>query len=61
MWLDDQHPMDVFIDDWLAAREMLGLVYDGDVTKEPEVPPRASKATKRLVQAVEEVAAKGDW
>jgi len=37
MWLDDQTPFEQFVDDWLATREMLGLSYDGDVTKEPEV------------------------
>ena len=33
MWLDDQNTFDALIDDWLAAREMLGLSYDGDITK----------------------------
>lgn len=33
MWLDDQEPFDALADDWLAARELLGLSYDGDVTK----------------------------
>ena len=31
--MDDQNTLDALIDDWLAAREMLGLSYDGDITK----------------------------
>ena len=61
MWLDDQSPIDQLNDDWLAAREILGLSYTGDITHEPDVPPPTSKATKRLMAAIKEAAAKGEW
>ena len=59
MWLDDQSLMDQLVDDWLAAREMLGLSYGGDITKEPEVPPRTSKTVKRLVERLSEALDQG--
>lgn len=58
MWLDDQHALDQVMDDWLATRELLGLHYDGDVTKEPEIPKRKSKAVKKFIEAVEAAALK---
>jgi hypothetical protein len=61
MWLDAQDPMDVVVDDWLAVREMLGLTYDGDLAKEPEIPRRPSKATKRLVRAFQQISMKDEW
>jgi len=60
MWLDDQDGMDARVDDWLATREMLGLSYHGDVTKEPEVPRRTSKTMKKLIKNFQEIAQKGD-
>ena len=59
MWLDDQHALDQVMDDWLATRELLGLHYDGDVTKEPETPKRKSKAVKKLIEAFETAALRG--
>jgi hypothetical protein len=61
MWLDDQDPLDQLVDDWLATREMLGLTYDGDVTKEPEVPRRPTKIEKKFFKAFQDSVNKGEW
>lgn len=61
MWLDDQDGFDARVDDWLATRELLGLSHDGDVTKEPEVPRRTSKAVKKIIKGFQEIARTGDW
>ncbi len=88
MWLDDQNTFDALIDDWLAAREMLGLSYDGDITKvlyayrasrtltfrdeytklihlamtqETELPRPPSKAVKKIVNALQQAAERGNW
>ena len=50
MWLDDQHALDQVMDDWLATRELLGLHYDGDVTKEPKTPKRKSPRLSLQIQ-----------
>jgi hypothetical protein len=61
MWLDAQATKDQMVDDWLATREMLGLSYDGDVTKEPEVPPRMSKTMKKIISGLQDIAARDGW